>query len=374
MKISIITVCLNSKRTIEQTIKSVIGQAHDNCEYIIIDGGSTDGTLEILNKYDESISTIISELDEGIYDAMNKGIALATGDIIGILNSDDWYEPGIFKLVEESFRETNADIIYGKLNVFKENGEKETAKEINIEKLRYEMTIPHPTVFVRRAVYTAYGAFEQKYKISADYELMLRLYTKGVKFYFLDKTITNFRRGGISEQQGRQAEEETLRIARKYLACAPLRNRRYLKILLDIRRRALYFEQMIDDFPYALPELLISESGVGRKEDIVIFGAGKWGIKAYDALLQGGMCPLFLVDNNMGKWNHSDGNRTVRPPERLKTYQGVLLILVREFSTEILRQVEEYQNPDIYCITWNDIIDSYIRVKGMGTAEDGIKG
>ena len=100
MKISIITVCLNSKRTIEQTIQSVIGQAHDNCEYIVIDGGSTDGTLEILKKYDGSISTIISEPDEGIYDAMNKGIALATGDIIGILNSDDWYEPGIFKLVE----------------------------------------------------------------------------------------------------------------------------------------------------------------------------------------------------------------------------------------------------------------------------------
>lgn len=371
MKISIITVCLNSNRTIEQTIQSVIGQKYDNCEYIVIDGGSTDGSLEILDHYKEYITTIISEPDNGIYDAMNKGIALATGDIIGILNSDDWYEPRILDKVRRCFQESDADVIYGRLNVFKENGENETAKESAIEKIRYEMTIPHPTVFVKKDIYEKYGVFELEYKISADYELMLRFYTKGVKFVYLNDVITNFRRGGISGRQGKRAEEETLRIARKYLTCAPTGERNYLKDILNHRSRALYFDLIIDDFPSILPDILVAELGVGFREEIAIFGAGKWGAKAYDALVQKGMQPRFFIDNNREMWYQSNHGVAVMPPESLRTYKGILLVLVREFCAEILLQVERYHNSDIYCITWKDIIDSYILAKNidMGRAE-----
>lgn len=371
MKISIITVCLNSAQTIEQTIQSVIGQKYDNYEYIIIDGCSTDKTLEILNKYKEYITTIVSEPDNGIYDAMNKGIALAAGDIIGILNSDDWYEPGILETVEKCFQDSDTDIIYGRLNVFKENGERETAKESHIEKIRYEMAIPHPTVFVKKDIYVKYGTFKLEYRISADYELMLRFYTKEARFLCVNKVITNFRRGGISARQGRLAEEETLRIARKYLAYAPPGERNRLKDILNHRSRALYFERLIGDFPSMVPDTLNTELGAGIKEDIVIFGSGKWGTKVYDVLLQKGIRPLFFIDNNRKKQRQGNHGRTVMPPESLRTYKGIVLILVREFADEILIQVKGFQNPDIYCITWNDIIDSHMlsMSKGMDTIE-----
>lgn len=111
MKISIITVCLNSEQTIEQTIKSVIDQNDPDYEYIIIDGDSTDSTLDIIRKYQAYIAILISEPDKGIYDAMNKGIALASGDVIGIINSDDWYEPEILKTVRSCFQKSDAGVV-----------------------------------------------------------------------------------------------------------------------------------------------------------------------------------------------------------------------------------------------------------------------
>jgi len=122
MKISIITVCLNSEKTIEQTIQSVIEQKDEDLEYIIVDGRSVDKTLHIINKYKNNISLIISESDNGIYDAMNKGISLATGDVIGIINSDDWYEQGTFEGIRNCFLRSDADVVYGKMNLVDENG------------------------------------------------------------------------------------------------------------------------------------------------------------------------------------------------------------------------------------------------------------
>lgn len=356
MKISIITVCLNSERTIEQTIQSVIGQDYENCEYIIIDGGSTDRTLEIIDKYRNNISIIISEHDNGTYAAMNKGISLATGDIIGIINSDDWYEPGVFKLVAKHFEESGAELIYGRVNVFEKNRQTEKSVLNDLENIRYEMAIPHPSVFIKKKIYTTYGLFEQKYKIAADYELMLRLYTKGVKFAGIDKALANFRRGGISGMQGKKTEEEALEIAQSYLPYAPLTKRSYLKDILIHRQTAFYFENILDESAYILPDILITKLGVGAKDDIIIFGAGKWGMKTYDTLSQSGIHPLFIVDNDEKKWNQNESIRPVCPPVALKDFKGILLIMVREYSTEILSQVKEFRNPGIYCILWSEIV------------------
>ena len=121
MKISIITVCLNSEKTIEQTIRSVLGQKDEDFEYIIVDGCSSDNTLDIVGKYSKDITRIVSEQDGGIYDAMNKGIALATGEIIGIINSDDWYEEGALEAVRKCFQAVNAEVVYGRMNLVNEN-------------------------------------------------------------------------------------------------------------------------------------------------------------------------------------------------------------------------------------------------------------
>ncbi len=360
MKISIITACLNSGSTIEKTIQSVIEQNYKELEYIVIDGGSTDRTLEILKKYQKNISLLISEPDNGIYDAMNKGIARATGDIIGIINSDDWYEPGVLELVKKFFQRSDADVLYGRLNKIKKNGEVVVPEISSIEKIRYEMAIPHPTVFIKHKIYEKYGTFCQKYKISSDFELMLRLYTKGVKFDFLDKIMANFRHGGLSEKQGKIAEKETLEIARQYLSYAPLEERNYLKNILNHRYKAFCFEKIVDDSSYIIPDILTSQLGVRYEDNIAVFGAGKWGTKTYDALLKKGMHPLFIIDNDERKWNQTENSKKVLSPDILKNFEGVLLVMVREYSAEIMRQVEEYRNPKIYCITWKEIGSSFV--------------
>lgn len=361
MKISVITVCLNSEQTIEQTIQSVIRQNYNNYEYIMIDGGSTDGTLEIIDKYKKDISIIISEQDNGIYDAMNKGISLATGDIIGIINSDDWYEPGVLKIIAKHFGESDAEVIYGNVNVFKGNGELEDYSISNsLERIRSEMSISHPSVFIKKKVYIKYGAFELKYKICADYELLLRLYANDVKFVCIDMVLANFRRGGISGKDRKQLKRESLEIAQKYLSYAPLTERSHLRDTLIHRWKAYYLENILYESAHLLPDILMSKLGVGAQDDIVIFGAGKWGMKTYDILEQEEIRPLFIVDNDEKKWTPSKTSKPIFSPAYLKKFKGILLIMVREFGSEIFSQVEALCNSNIYCILWDEIALSYM--------------
>ena len=139
MKVSIITVVFNGIRTIEQTIKSVLNQSYKNIEYIIIDGGSTDGTLDIIRKYENYLSYIISEPDHGIYDAMNKGIQKSTGDIVGIINSDDWYEVNTVSQVVERFESFAVDLVYGDINFIGKNGEIIRSENYSLEEIWYKM-------------------------------------------------------------------------------------------------------------------------------------------------------------------------------------------------------------------------------------------
>lgn len=355
MKFSIITVCLNSEQTIEQTIQSVVRQEYDDYEYIIIDGGSTDGTQEILEKYKENIALMISEPDDGIYDAMNKGVALSSGEVIGIINSDDWYEPGVLEMVRQCFQESDGEVVYGRANIIRDDGEIEVQIPDDIEKIRYEMGIPHPTVFIKKDIYRKFGGFQQKYKIAADYDLMLRLYIKGVRFICLNQVLANFRYGGVSVCQGRRTTEETLEISQNYFSYAPLSIRKTLKDIITHRCEAFYFEKILEDSPNTLIEILMTKLGVGVSDNIAIFGAGKWGMKMYDTLLRKEMKPVLLIDNNEKKWSRSDGGRIVSSPESLRSFKGILLIMVREYSKDILQQVEGICNSEIYCITWNDI-------------------
>ena len=204
MQASIITISYNSVDTIEDTIKSVLRQRYSDIEYIIIDGGSQDGTLDIVEKYSDSISKIISEPDKGLYDAMNKGVSVASGDIIGILNSDDLYaDDDVIQEVVSSFEE-GVQAVYGDL--------KYVDRE-NISKVRrtwiagaYEAGMfkkgwmpPHPTFFVRRELYTHLGRYDLRFKTSADYELMLRFIHKhGINIVYLPKFLTLMRAGGQS--------------------------------------------------------------------------------------------------------------------------------------------------------------------------------
>lgn len=355
MKISIITVCLNSEKTIEQTIQSVINQKCSDYEYIIIDGKSMDGTCEVIDKYKDYISIVVSEPDLGIYDAMNKGISLATGDIIGIINSDDWYEPGILSQIEKCFLDTDADVVYGKMNLIDENGTSKVLVPSDIEKIRYEMEIPHPTTFVKKSIYERYGVFQLEYKIASDYELMLRLYTKGVSFKYLEQTIANFRLGGTSVRQGEICAKETLAISLKYLPFAALSKREYFKSIIIHRQRVFVFEKILNDFPSILYDVLKAGLGVSHDDDIIIFGAGKWGIKVCLALAHTEIKIISFVDNDVKKWGQTEDGIEIMRPEILKDFQGTVLAVVEKYSAEISSQISKWNNPNLYCVYWEEI-------------------
>jgi glycosyltransferase involved in cell wall biosynthesis len=215
--VSIITVCRNSEKTIAKAIESVHGQTYPNIEYLIIDGASTDKTLEIVRTYEllfKDRMRVLSEKDNGIYDAMNKGITLAGGKIIGILNSDDWYEEHAVEDVVESFRVNGAGVYYGILRIL-EDGKEVMLKAVNSNYLFREV-VGHPAYFIVSDVYERYGCFNLDFKIAADYELMMRLHDYHVPFFQINTILANFSQGGKSTTNVLRAMKEWAIIRRKY--------------------------------------------------------------------------------------------------------------------------------------------------------------
>ncbi|WP_371185680.1 glycosyltransferase family 2 protein [Thalassotalea maritima] len=203
MKVSIITVCFNSEKTIRDTIESVKKQNYENIEYIIVDGKSTDKTLEIVDEYTDVIDILISEKDSGIYDAMNKGVKAATGDIVGILNSDDFFstENSIGNIVN-SFSD-EVDGVYGDLvYVNQHNPDKITrrysSKRFSKKKIRFGFMLPHPTYYIRRKKYDEFGTYKLGYRVAADFELIARHISKGIKLKRVPHVLVKMREGGIS--------------------------------------------------------------------------------------------------------------------------------------------------------------------------------
>jgi len=230
MRVSIITPCLNSEKTIRQTIESVLNQTYKNIEYIIVDGGSTDHTINIIKEYIPLFHgrlKYISEKDSGIYDAMNKGIRMSKGKLIGIINSDDFYEVTAVEKAVECFDCEKEQIIYGYLRVLDLKGRTSLLK-VHHEELKDKM-IPHPTCFVARKVYKKYGLFTKKLKIASDYEFMLRVKkNRTVEFIQIPEILANFRAGGISFKKQSRWEANIVRLRYGYISI-----KEYLDFLLD---------------------------------------------------------------------------------------------------------------------------------------------
>ncbi len=208
--ISVITVCYNSAATIRDTIESVFNQTYIPIEYILIDGNSNDETLNIIKSYEEKFKKkeinykYISEVDKGIYDAMNKAIGLTKGNIIGILNSDDWYEKNALNEIKTLYNKQDGLSIYvGEMN--RVNKHKIPYKvNYNIKNIssviHKAMPINHPASFVHKDVYTKIGLFDIQYELSADYDFIFRAYNSGISFLFTDKVIVNMRNSGATSQ------------------------------------------------------------------------------------------------------------------------------------------------------------------------------
>lgn len=217
--VTIITVVFNGEKYLEQTIQSVINQTYDNVEYIVIDGGSTDGTVEIIHKYEDAIDYWLSEPDQGLYFAMNKAISLAMGEIIGNLNCGDWYELDAIQNSVLALNDSQADYAYGSVYLVNQKGERigkfsaMTGEKLN-QSIYYVQPYPHISAFVKKLVYLQEGAFNTKYKVAADHEFSLRIHTKNYQGVEIKKVLGNIRPGGLSGKI--IAKEESRDIAIEY--------------------------------------------------------------------------------------------------------------------------------------------------------------
>jgi len=235
--ISIITVVYNGEKHIEQTINSVLNQTYNNIEYIIIDGDSTDGTLNIIERYEDQIDYYISEPDGGISDAFNKGIALARGEWIGLINADDWYEPDSCQTVA---KHNEYDFLFGTVRYW--DGERSYTDRAKPEIISEDMRINHPTLFVKRQLYEELGVYDKSLKLAMDYDLVLRLFRANKRYINIERIMANMRTEGISQQFWVKSKIEAKEVkirhgVPKYEASKYLMTIRFKRYILDLLKR-----------------------------------------------------------------------------------------------------------------------------------------
>ncbi len=208
MKLSVITVVYNAAATIEDTLRSVAAQTHPDVEHIVIDGGSNDGTLAILERYRGGIARLVSEPDCGIYDAMNKGIALAGGEVIGLLNADDVYADGrVLGKIAQRFADPGVEACYGDLVYVAQDDPQRVVRYWKSCAYRDGLfekgwIPPHPTFFVRRSVYQRYGGFDLTYRLQSDFELTMRfLAVHHIRSVHVPEILVRMRTGGVSNRR-----------------------------------------------------------------------------------------------------------------------------------------------------------------------------
>lgn len=351
-KVSIITVSYNAVNSIERTIRSVLEQSYKNIEYIVIDGQSMDGTQTVIEKYRKYINYYVCEPDNGIYDAMNKGILMATGDIIGIINSDDWYEMEAVEKVVNCFQSTDAEVVYGNIWNIGKNGEKKCNIKSPINHIYFSMVTPHPSVFVKRSIYKKHGMFNVNYKIAADYELILRFYSNGVVFRYIDEMIANFSEGGVSSIKMLECAEEARRISLCYMPS----NRDDILEQIEKKYSTSKYKSLMQKAPMVVYRVIEMKMAEIEKE-IIIFGTGIWGKEFYEVLRNCNIPVKLFVDNDKKKWGTKIDGVWIDSPEILKKFDGYVIIAVKNFQKQISEQLIGYQNEQLSWITIDEMIE-----------------
>lgn len=214
MKISIITITYNSAKTIQRALESVQSQTYQDIEHVIVDGASKDGTRELIEAYAKKHTNVrwISEPDKGIYNALNKGIHLATGDVIGFVHSDDiLYAPDSISHIAEAFAQQDIQVVYGDLQYVREGKvtRRWRSNDFNPASLKYGWMCPHPTMYVRREVYQQVGDYDEWFSISADYDMILRIFKSSFKTQYLPEVLVSMEVGGASNKNTRARLSKT---------------------------------------------------------------------------------------------------------------------------------------------------------------------
>ena len=360
LKVSIITVSLNAEETIERTINSVLGQTYPEIEYLIIDGKSTDNTMEIVNKYASRIHYICSEPDSGIYNAINKGIEKSSGEIIGILNSDDFYDSNAVKNAVESFIKYDSDVVYGEIKTQKRDGEFRNGKMFPFCDLPIKMVINHPTCFIKRSAYNKVGVYDESFKIAADYDLICRLAINGCSFTYNEKILAYFSDMGISSTNNVVCADETNRVSLNYIDKWPIKDKywgMWRRTIFRNRWNMICNEASTDGIlSDALNEL------IGNRQ-LFIFGAGPNCRKVVDIISSDSEINVQgIIDNDPMKWGTNIKGIEIISSGQFSKYEGEkdVIVTTKGANANIIRWLCSI-DPSITVYQMDDIIEIAVR-------------
>lgn len=361
MKISVITVCYNSVNTIEKAIKSVVSQDYSDKEYIVVDGGSTDGTIDIIKKYDKNINKWISEPDKGIFDAMNKGIGMATGDVIAFLNSDDWYLANALVLVYDAFVSNDCDCVCCDNYVMKEDGSKVyyDVSDLCIEDMYKRMIYFHSAIFARKEMFQKEHNFDLSYKIAADYDWMLRIMQKGARILYLHKPVFTFCYGGISSVNEIECAREARKIATYHL---PIEKKSYIN---DIDDRYFEIAACASDREWINRSI---KAIIKNDLPIILWGAGYRGKQCLTWLQKADIKVLGIVDTNEDKWGNELQGVLIYSPQILKDKISNLIITPDKCIDDIQKQIFLLQEETkVYVLKklWREMVENFSKSRAL---------
>lgn len=359
MKITVITVCYNSVKTIDKTITSVLAQDYDDLEYIIIDGGSVDGTLDIIEKYKEKISLCISEPDHGIYDAMNKGLERAKGEVFAFLNSDDYYADNVLKNVNKYFETSNADLVSGNIYLCVNGINKKVFFDRNNrEKMFFEVVYPHPALFAKKQLYMKYGGFDTSYRIAADTDWVMKVCFNGANMLCVEDYFTYFSGNGVSFTKKYAALTEQYHIALKY---AHLKEYAHMKkavidfysVKLEQTARWERKRNALENKTEDVKKLFDYSKGY------YIWGIGNRGKECLEIFEQIDLPVVGFIDSNTNK-TELNGYQVIEP--EYIDGKNSICITPKGYEKEIISQLKNIGLEKAEYFTYADMLDKIIRL------------
>ncbi len=337
LKISIITVCLNSVKTIEQTITSVLNQTYPNIEYIILDGASTDGTREVINQYKDRLAYYCSEPDGGLYHAMNKGLQHATGDVVAILNSDDWYLEDALACVALHFKKTKADVLcFGVTRENKDGKRNDRFSRVRTDDNGFErLEVFHPATFVKKSIFDEIGYFDTEYRLAADYDWLIRMKRHGYTVQCIEQVTTYYSDGGLSSKYWNKAQDESMQADLKYA-----KSNEEKEDIISIYNNKKVYRKYCEILNQEQPGYINAEDMKQHiHEKVYIFGAGNMGKECYKLLRQNQIEIKGFVDNNQSVWGKMFDGYLVVSPSEIDNESDVVVIAIMKYEEEVREQL-----------------------------------
>lgn len=361
-KFSVVTVCLNSEQYIETAIKSVIGQTYPSIEYIIIDGGSTDTTIDIIHKYRNNIDIFISEPDGGVFEAFNKGLELATGDFVYFLNSDDYlYNNEVIEHVAQMVKnDAEVQFVYGNVELLNEkNGFFDVVgKEVSLKDIKKGKMPYHSSTFSKRDLLVKYGGFDLSYRFGSDTDLIVKIFknhTAGCRY--INEVISTFRLGGISSQlKNRNAAIQEINHILKKNFSTTLDTQESL-----LNTNLLYYRKWIETLLY--DDHPISKRLEGKVRNVAIFGTREVAMLVKQDLMKSSINTIAFLDNNQLRQGKLIQGVPVMAPSWLTSHanetDAVILAFEGDYEVEVREQIAKLTGHEKVVISWKELIADY---------------